>query len=338
MTTKKKILVTGGTGYIGSHVAAQLLARNFDVIIVDNLTNSTKAVCTGIEKITQQKPNFIKADILDRKKMQEIMTDHEVYAVMHFAGLKSVSESEADPAKYYENNVQGSIALIQAMKNANVKKIIFSSSATVYGKSESVKYNEALKPNPINVYGRTKLITENILRDIACADSEWKVAILRYFNPVGAHESAHIGEAPTEKPNNLMPIVSQVAAGKRDKVTIYGNDYPTEDGTCKRDFIHIQDLASGHIAALDKLKKINKEMIINLGTGRPHSVLELIKEFSRISGRRINYEFGERRKGDLSEYYADPSLAEVDLGWKARLDLNKMCEDAWRWQLKHEHK
>jgi UDP-glucose 4-epimerase len=329
----KKILVTGGTGYIGSHTIVKLIENKFDVVILDNLSNSKVEVLNRIHKITAKKPEFIEGDILDRDLLKQIFTVNRFEAVIHFAGLKSVSESESEPDKYLRNNVSGSQTLIEEMLTANVYKLIFSSSATVYGDPGYAKCDESTPLNPISVYGQTKKFVEELIHDAAGKSEDFKYAILRYFNPVGAHESGLIGEDPNGFPNNLVPFISQVAVGKLPSLKIWGNDYPTPDGTGQRDYIHVEDLALGHIAALTALEAKNRSLTVNLGTGRPYSVLEVINSFERASGRKIPFEFAPRRIGDVAENFADPTLAAELLDWSAKYDLTKMCEDSWRWQL-----
>jgi UDP-glucose 4-epimerase len=326
-----KVLVTGGAGYIGSHTAVQLLQSGFSVVIVDNLCNSKRETIGLIEKISGNKTTFIEGDIRDRSLVSDIFLNYKIDAVIHFAGLKAVGESQSNPLKYYDNNVVGSLVLFEAMQTAGCKRLIFSSSATVYGNAETQCYKENLALLPINVYGKTKLVIEDMLRNIKAADHEWRIGVLRYFNPVGAHESGLLGEDPRGVPNNLMPIIAQVAAGQRSAVEIFGQDYPTHDGTGLRDYIHVDDLARGHLAALEWLERNDEILTVNLGTGRPYSVLELIKSFSKVSGVNIPYKFVSRRPGDLPAYYADPSLAKKLLRWSAHFDLERMCKDVWRW-------
>jgi UDP-glucose 4-epimerase len=303
----KKILVTGGAGYIGSHTVVKLIEAGYEVVILDNLLNSKISVIDRIGKITNKKPLFIEGDIRDSDLLDQVMHDHSFNSVMHFAGLKAVAEAETEPLRYFDNNVVGSIKLFGAMQKANIKKIIFSSSATVYGDPGVVKYREDTPVNPINIYGHTKLMIENVLRSLKKTDTSWSIAILRYFNPVGAHQSGLIGEDPKGTPNNLMPYIAQVAKGLREKLFIYGKDYPTLDGTGLRDYIHVEDLAEGHIAVLRKLDSGEDLITLNLGTGKPVSVLEIVNAFIKISNKRIPYEVKSRRQGDLAEYYADPS-------------------------------
>jgi len=336
MIKNKTILVTGGTGYIGSHTVIQLLEAGFSVIVLDNLCNSREDVMVRIKEISGVLPRLIVGDIRDRKCLQKLFSENSIDAVIHFAGLKAVGESESDPLTYYDVNVAGSNTLLQEMSNAQIKTIVFSSSATVYGDPGFPCYREATPLNPINVYGETKLVVENILRDLVSADVNWNVALLRYFNPVGAHASGLIGEDPLGVPNNLMPFIAQVAVGRRDKLLVYGNDYPTFDGTGLRDYIHVDDLASGHLSALNYLWSNGGILTLNLGSGRPYSVLEMIDAFQKESGQSIPYEITNRRPGDLAEYFADPSLANQLLGWEAKHDINRMCKDTWRWQSTNE--
>lgn len=326
------ILVTGGTGYIGSHTVVQLLNAGAKVVILDNLCNSKREVINRLEKITGRRPEFVMGDIRDRAALRGLFNAHSIDAVIHFAGLKAVGESEAEPLKYYDNNVSGSVVLFEEMVRAAVKTLVFSSSATVYGDPGVVQYTEDTPLKPINVYGRTKLMVEDILRDLKKSDPAWRIALLRYFNPVGAHDSGMIGEDPSGIPNNLMPFVAQVAVGKRAKLAVFGDDYATPDGTGKRDYIHVDDLAAGHLAALNVLNESSETVTVNLGTGRPYSVLEMVNAFSAASGKPVPYEIAPRRAGDLPEYYAEPSLAKRLLGWEARLGIDRMCKDTWRWQ------
>lgn len=326
------ILVTGGTGYIGSHTVVQLLEAGNKVVILDNLCNSNREVVNRIEQITGKRPDLVVGDIRERAILRSLFANQTIDAVIHFAGLKAVGESVAEPLKYYDNNVSGSIVLFEEMARANVKTLVFSSSATVYGDPGVVQYTEDLPLKPVNVYGRTKLMVEDILRDLKNADQAWRIALLRYFNPVGAHESGMIGEDPSGIPNNLMPFVAQVAVGKRAKLAVFGNDYPTPDGTGKRDYIHVDDLAAGHLAALKALNQSPETLTVNLGTGRPYSVLEMVNAFANTSGRPVPFDIAPRRPGDLPEYYAEPSLAKALLGWEAEHDIDRMCADTWRWQ------
>ncbi|MBU3619187.1 UDP-glucose 4-epimerase GalE [Polynucleobacter sp. JS-Fieb-80-E5] len=327
----KKILVTGGAGYIGSHTVVQLLNSGKEIVILDNLSNSSLGVIKRIEDLTGRAVEFIEGDIRDRALVRATFEQHTFDSVIHFAGLKAVGESEAFPLKYFDNNVSGSIVLFEEMMLANVNQLIFSSSATVYGNPGSVCYTEETPVSPINVYGRTKLMVEEILRDLQKANPALRIALLRYFNPVGAHESGQIGENPFGKPNNLMPFMTQVAIGAQEKLMVYGNDYPTPDGTGLRDYIHVEDLAAGHLAALKALEQ-NASITVNLGTGKPYSVFDMIKAFEGASGVKIPYEVVARRAGDLSEYYADPTSAKKVLRWEAQLGIDRMCADSWRWQ------
>lgn len=329
----KKVLVTGGTGYIGSHTVVQLLAANYSVVIFDNLCNSSHEVLNRIELLSGKKVDFVEGDIRNRDVLQTTFQLHSIDSVIHFAGLKAVGESQAQPLQYYDNNVNGSVILLEEMAKANIKTIVFSSSATVYGDPGYSQYKEDTPVAPINVYGRTKLMVEDIIKDLKNSDASWRAALLRYFNPVGAHASGKMGENPSGIPNNLMPFVAQVAVGKREKLSVYGNDYNTPDGTGKRDYIHVEDLAAGHLAALKVLENQAELLTLNLGTGKPNSVLEMIHAFENASGKKINYEIVARRSGDLAEYYADPTLAEKILGWQAQLGIDRMCEDTWRWQM-----
>lgn len=327
----KKVLVTGGAGYIGSITVVQLLKADIEVLVLDNLSNSSKGVINRIEKLTGKKLQFIEGDIRDRDLLRSIFSQHSCNSVIHFAGLKAVGESEKQPLKYFDNNVTGSIVLFEEMVRASIRTLIFSSSATVYGNPGYACYQESTPLSPINTYGRTKLMVEDILRDLKKANPQIQIALLRYFNPVGAHESGDIGEHPFGIPNNLMPFISQVAVGKREKLMIFGGDYLTPDGTGLRDYIHIEDLATGHLAALNALSENNSFITVNLGTGRPYSVLDMVHAFENASGVKIPYEIVERRPGDLPEYYADAALAKKVLGWEAKLGIDRMCADSWRW-------
>lgn len=326
------VLVTGGVGYIGSHTVVKLLESGKEVVILDNLSNSKREVLRRIELITKKRPDFVAGDIRDRSCLKRIFKNRKINSVIHFAGLKAVGESEADPLIYYDNNIYGSLLLLEEMLIAEVRTFVFSSSATVYGAPDVVKYTENLPLKPINVYGRTKLVVEDMLRDLKKSDNRWQVALLRYFNPVGAHVSGMIGEDPSGTPNNLMPFIAQVAIGKRSKLNVFGGDYPTPDGTGMRDFIHVEDLAQGHLSALNYINQNEQLLTVNLGAGHAYSVLELVKAFTKVSKRDIPYEIVERRAGDLPEYYADPSLAKSLIGWQAHLGIDRMCADTWRWQ------
>lgn len=334
--SQKNILVTGGAGYIGSHTILLLLQAGYHVIALDNLCNSSVESLVRVEQIAGCAPIFIKGDICDRTLLDQIFLEHSIYAVLHFAGLKSVSESVYQPLRYYENNLVGTITLCQAMENANVFKLVFSSSATVYGNPSTVPIREDQFLNhPTNPYGRSKLLIEQVLVDLATANSLWSIALLRYFNPVGAHESGLIGEDPNGTPNNLLPYISQVAIGKLPELPIFGNDYPTLDGTGVRDYIHVMDLARGHLCALETLYSYQGSHIWNLGTGIGYSVLEIVKAFEAVSGRSIPYHISSRRPGDVAICYADPSKAERDLHWKAQYGLLEMIRDTWHWQLQN---
>jgi UDP-glucose 4-epimerase len=329
------VLVTGGAGYIGSHMCVELLEAGHSVVVVDNLSNSSARSLQAAQKITGRSIEFVEADIRDRRKLDAIFQRHEISAVLHFAGLKSVGESVAKPLHYYANNVHGTLQLLEAMTAAGVKTIVFSSSATVYGIPENVPIRECFPTAPINPYGRSKLQVEEVLKDLYAADNAWRISLLRYFNPVGAHPSGDMGEDPNDIPNNLMPYIAQVAVGRRPHLNIFGNDYPTSDGTGIRDYIHVLDLVKGHLKALDFLKRAPGVFVHNLGSGHGHSVLEVIQAFERASGRNIPYQFTERRAGDSAESFADPAKANAELDWSTSLDLERMCEDAWRWQLHH---
>ena len=326
------ILVTGGTGYIGSHTVVELMASGKDVLIVDNLCNSKASVLDRIERIAGRRPGFAQLDVRDRIALRKLFSAHHIDAVIHFAGLKAVGESVTRPLAYYDNNVSGSVALFECMVEAGVKTIVFSSSATVYGDSPQMPIREEFPLSASNPYGRTKLMIEEILRDLAKSASGWQVALLRYFNPVGAHASGLIGEDPNGIPNNLMPYVAQVAMGKLKELPVYGNDYPTPDGTGVRDYIHVVDLARGHLAALTALRTHSGVLTVNLGTGRGYSVLEMVHAFAAVSGKPVPYRIVERRQGDIAQCYADPTFARKLLGWQAQLGIDAMCADAWRWQ------
>ena len=326
------ILVTGGAGYIGSHTVVELLVNGFDLLILDNLSNGSPKVIGRIEQITGKRPNLVVGDVRDSCLLKQLFLEYPIDSVIHFAGLKAVGESVAHPMRYYENNVVGSLALFQAMTEAGIHRLVFSSSATVYGDPPSVPIREDFPLQATNPYGRSKLIIEDMLRDISHADPRWRVALLRYFNPVGAHSSGLIGEDPQGIPSNLMPYVSQVAVGRRPELSIFGGDYPTHDGTGVRDYIHVVDLARGHLAALNALDRLAGAVPINLGTGRGYSVLDVLGAFERASGNKVPYRIVDRRPGDVATCYADPSVAKEVLGWSAEMDMAKMCEDSWRWQ------
>jgi UDP-glucose 4-epimerase len=329
---KQAILITGGTGYIGSHTAVELMAAGHDVFIIDNLCNSKASVLDRIEHIAGRRPTFAQVDIRDRTALRTLFSSHHFDAVIHFAGLKSVGQSVAKPLEYFDNNVSGSVVLFDCMTEANVKMIVFSSSATVYGDPASVPIREDFPLSATNPYGRTKLMIEDILRDVAKTHAAWRIGLLRYFNPVGAHVSGLIGEDPNGIPNNLIPFVAQVAAGKLKELSIYGDDYPTPDGTGVRDYIHVVDLARGHLAALNALHERSGVLTANLGTGRGYSVLDMVKAFSAASGKEVPYRIVARRPGDIAQCYADPALAKEMFGWQAQLGIDAMCTDTWRWQ------
>lgn len=326
------ILVTGGAGYIGSHACIELLNNHQEVIVVDNLMNSKEESLKRIQKITDKKVTFYEMDLLNLNKLDEIFSTHSIDAIIHFAGLKAVGESNTIPLTYYDNNITSTLNILKMMTKHKVNNLVFSSSATVYGVPKCVPIQEDFETQATNPYGQTKLMIEVILTDIAKAHANLNIALLRYFNPVGAHESGLIGEDPNGIPNNLLPYISQVAVGKLEKLSVFGNDYDTKDGTGVRDFIHVFDLVTGHIKALDKLKTSPGLVTYNLGTGKGYSVLDMIHAFEKASGKKIPYQFSPRRQGDVPECYADPSLAAKELGWKAIKTIDDMCKDTWRWQ------
>ncbi|KVE35298.1 UDP-glucose 4-epimerase GalE [Burkholderia sp. TSV86] len=332
MSTKGTILVTGGAGYIGSHTAVELLDYGYDVVIADNLVNSKREAIARIAQITGKTPAFHEIDVRDETALERVFDAHPITAAIHFAALKAVGESVAKPVEYYRNNLDSLLALLRVMRERNAKRIVFSSSATVYGVPERSPIDESFPLSATNPYGQTKLMAEQILRDVEIADPQWRVATLRYFNPVGAHASGLIGEDPAGIPNNLMPYVAQVAVGKLEKLRVFGSDYPTPDGTGVRDYIHVVDLARGHIAALDALDKRDASLTVNLGTGRGYSVLEVVRAFEAASGKPVPYELVARRPGDVAECYANPAAAKQIIGWQAEYDLARMCADHWRWQ------
>jgi len=327
-----KILVTGGTGYIGSHTVVELLGLGYEIVIVDNLSNSSTLVLDRIKAITGKEVTFIKADICDRQAMHAVFQQHKVDSVIHFAGLKAVGESNDIPLNYYQNNVAGSVTLFQVMAENRVKNLVFSSSATVYGENNSSPLDESMPTSATNPYGQTKLMVENILFDLAKSDEQWSIACLRYFNPIGAHESGTIGENPNGIPNNLLPYVAQVAVGRLPKLQVFGDDYDTVDGTGVRDYIHVVDLALGHVKAVQNLAEISGCQPINLGTGNGTSVLEIVNSFKAISGKDIPFDVVPRRAGDIGTVYADATVANNLLSWTAKRDLNTMITDTWRWQ------
>ena len=326
------ILLTGATGYIASHTWLALQAAGFQVVGVDDFSNSAPEVLNRLKRLSAQTPAFERASVGDAAAMAGIFTRHAIDAVVHFAAFKAVGESTAQPLAYYRNNLGGLITVIEAMRAANCSRFVFSSSATVYGDPQRLPITEDCPLSATNPYGQTKLMGETILRDLGAADNQWQTACLRYFNPVGAHESGLIGEDPRGTPNNLMPYVAQVAVGRRAQLSVFGNDYATPDGTGLRDYIHVTDLAEGHVAALRRLLATPGSLTVNLGTGRGYSVLELVAAYGRASGREIPYQIVPRRPGDVAACYADPALAQQQLGWQARLDLDRMCADSWRWQ------
>ncbi len=329
------ILVTGGAGYIGSHTCVELLNAGYDVVVVDNFYNSVPAVLDRVEKITGKKLKYYDCDIRDREGLDKIFAEDKPEAVIHFAGLKAVGESSKLPLLYYDNNISGSVTLFEAMENAGCKKIVFSSSATVYG-NNPIPYKEDMVTGDVsNPYGRTKHFIEQILGDVYNADNSWSISLLRYFNPIGAHESGLIGEDPNGIPNNLMPYISRVAIGKLEKLTVFGGDYDTKDGTCIRDYIHVVDLAKAHLCAVRKITDSTGIEAYNIGNGKGYSVLDIIRAFEKVSGSPLNYVIGDRRAGDLPAFYADASKANRELGWSAEYDIEKMCEDTWNFQKKN---
>lgn len=330
---RQKILVTGGAGYIGSHTTLALLQAGYDVVVVDNLSNSSKASLERVGDIAGRKPLFIEGDLRDAALLNQLFKDHPIESVLHFAGLKAVEESVREPLRYFNNNLVSTMTLCQAMADANIFNVVFSSSATVYGAPSIVPIAENHPAGQTtNPYGRSKFMIEQMLTDLAHSDSRWKIAILRYFNPVGAHASGRMGEDPNGIPNNLIPYICRVAVGTLTELKVFGNDYPTVDGTGVRDYIHVLDLADGHLSALDAIRKSSGVHIWNLGTGHGHSVLEVLKAFEEISGRPIPYKIAPRRNGDIATCFADVSKAERELGWKAKHSLNEMLRDAWKWQ------
>jgi UDP-glucose 4-epimerase len=334
-SSRGAILVTGGAGYIGSHTCVELLNGGYEVIVVDNLVNSHRESLARVTQITGKPVTFHEADACDEAALNRIFEQHAITGAIHFAALKAVGESVAKPLEYYRNNLDSLLAVLGAMRRHGVKQFVFSSSATVYGVPERSPIDETFPLSATNPYGQSKLIAEQILRDVALADPSWRIAALRYFNPVGAHESGLIGEDPAGIPNNLMPFVAQVAVGKLEKLRVFGGDYPTPDGTGVRDYIHVVDLARGHLAALDALAARETGFVANLGTGRGYSVPEVVKAFEAASGRPVPYEIVARRPGDIAECYANPETAERLLGWKAEFGIERMCQDHWRWQEKN---
>ena len=326
------ILITGGAGYIGSHTCVTLIEAGYEVIIYDNLSNASHESIQRIEMITEQDITLIEADIQDKQALHKVFETYTIDAVIHFAGLKAVGESVQKPLTYYQNNIAGTLTLLEVMQAHHCKQIVFSSSATVYGDPASCPITEDFPLSATNPYGRSKLFIEEILRDMYRSDTEWKIVLLRYFNPIGAHPSGTIGEDPNGIPNNLVPFIAQTAVGKRDSLAIFGDDYDTHDGTGVRDYIHVMDLAQGHLDALDRISTFSEVMTINLGTGRGYSVLDVLKAFEKSVGKTIPYRIAPRRPGDIASCYADPSYAKKILGWQATRDINQMCQDSWKWQ------
>lgn len=327
-----KVLVAGGAGYIGSHTCVELIQRGHEVLILDNLCNASPRVLERIAAITGQRPDFVEADVRDARALAAVFRERPFDVVIHFAALKAVGESWQQPLAYFDNNITGTIVLLQAMRDAGINRLVFSSSATVYGDPEACPIPESAPLRVTNPYGRTKLVMEELIGDLGAADPAFRAAVLRYFNPVGAHPSGLIGEDPAGVPNNLMPYVCQVAVGLRPYLNVYGNDYPTRDGTGVRDYIHVVDLARAHVDAIDTLARTDAGFTVNLGTGSGYSVLEVVRAFEEASGRPVPVQFAPRRAGDVAACYADPALAERLMGWKAEFGLERMCADAWRWQ------
>ncbi len=329
------VLVSGGAGYIGSHTCVELLEAGYEVVVYDNLSNASKESLRRVEELTGKEVVFVEGDIRDKQKLDEVFDKYTIESVIHFAGLKAVGESVEIPLAYYDNNICGTLRFLEAMKDAGCKKIVFSSSATVYGDPATTPIKEDFPTSATNPYGRTKLFIEEILQDLHVSDNGFKIAILRYFNPVGAHKSGRIGEDPNGIPNNLMPYISQVAVGKREYLNVFGGDYPTKDGTGVRDYIHVVDLAQAHLKALEYLDKQTSDtepLVVNVGTGQGYSVLDMVKAFEKASGKKVPYKIVDRRAGDIATCYADPSFAKEVLDWEAKRGVDEMCEDAWRWQ------
>lgn len=327
------ILVTGGAGYIGSHTCVELLNAGYEVVVVDNLSNSKPEALRRVKEITGKEIKFYKVDVLDKEALEQVFSENQIEAVIHFAGLKAVGESVTIPLRYYHNNITGTLVLCEVMQKYDVKKLVFSSSATVYGNPASVPISEDFPLSATNPYGRTKLMIEDILRDLYISDESWSIALLRYFNPIGAHHSGRIGEDPEGIPNNLMPYISQVAVGKLKELRVFGQDYPTPDGTGVRDYIHVVDLAMGHLRALEKILPTTGLDAYNLGTGRGYSVLEVVKAFEKASGRKVPYAIVDRRPGDIAMCYANPEKASRELNWAAERGIEEMCTDSWNWQV-----
>ena len=332
MTIRGTILVTGGAGFIGSHTCVELLNCGYDVVVVDNLVNSNRASLTRVDQITGRRVMFYEADSRDERALRRVFDSHPITGAIHFAALKAVGESVTKPIEYYDNNIGSLLALLSVMRERNVKQLVFSSSATVYGVPKTSPIDESFPLSATNPYGQTKLIAEQVLRDLEASDPSWRIATLRYFNPVGAHESGLIGEDPSGIPNNLMPYVAQVAIGKLDKLRVFGGDYDTPDGTGVRDYIHVVDLARGHLAALDALARRDTGFVVNLGTGRGYSVLDVVRAFEKASGKPVPYEIVARRPGDVACCFANPAAADRLLGWRAQYGIERMCADHWRWQ------
>ncbi|MGY6156264.1 UDP-glucose 4-epimerase GalE [Paraburkholderia graminis] len=332
MTIRGTILVTGGAGFIGSHTCVELLNCGYDVVVVDNLVNSNRASLTRVDQITGRRVMFYEADSRDERALRRVFDSHPITGAIHFAALKAVGESVTKPIEYYDNNIGSLLALLSVMRERNVKQLVFSSSATVYGVPKTSPIDESFPLSATNPYGQTKLIAEQVLRDLEASDPSWRIATLRYFNPVGAHESGLIGEDPGGIPNNLMPYVAQVAIGKLDKLRVFGGDYDTPDGTGVRDYIHVVDLARGHLAALDALARRDTGFVVNLGTGRGYSVLDVVRAFEKASGKPVPYEIVARRPGDVACCFANPAAADRLLGWRAQYGIERMCADHWRWQ------
>ena len=329
---KKTILITGGSGYLGSHTCVELITAEYDIVVVDNLSNSSMESIKRVEKLVNKKIHFHKIDIRDKVALTGIFDEYSIDGVIHFAGLKAVGESVEKPIEYYDNNVVGALVLLEVMRDFGCKTFVFSSSATVYGDPKIVPIKENSPLLPTNPYGRSKLMIEEFLQDLFVSDNTWHVALLRYFNPVGAHKSGLIGENPNDLPSNLVPYISQVAIGKLKKLRVFGADYDTPDGTGVRDYIHVVDLAKGHVKALKALEKKSQVLTVNLGTGIGYSVLDMIKAFEKASGKNVPYEIEDRRKGDIAVCYSDTTYASEKLGWKTHYDIDEMCEDTWRWQ------
>ena len=326
------ILVTGGAGYIGSHTCVELIEAGYDVIVVDNLCNSSEESLKRVEKITGKEVLFYRVDIADREKMSQIFNENEIDSVIHFAGLKAVGESCEKPLEYITNNISRTLVMLDVMRKHGVKNIVFSSSATVYGNPETVPITEDFPLSVTNPYGRTKLVLEQMLQDVYASDNEWNIILLRYFNPIGAHKSGLIGEDPNGIPNNLLPYITKVAIGELEILSVFGDDYPTPDGTCIRDYIHVVDLAAGHVKAIEKIKENPGVEIYNLGTGNGYSVLEVIENFKKASGMDVPYKIAPRRAGDVPMCYANPDKAKRELGWEAQYGIAQMCADSWNWQ------